>query len=425
MPETPQPFQQGTAFGPQKQISGQLIRISDRDGVNNIENGNIVYVLCSEIQANTVIFFNELVKSGAAAILCDTIGETDHGVLLANEHGVPCFSDIPQSISKYEGEIMTVEGDSLYLGAPVSKETSTEIPHENRFPDTNTEIKINLGFPKALNRHPKLSEVSDGVGFMRLEFVLLDVLQNIHPKEYINRFGREELETQLADRIEPVLEVYSDPVWIRTDDFTRSQLAEMERGDRYEETEKNPMLGWRGIARSIERPTLYNVQLGAISRLLERGHENIGLFPPMTRFPSEYIEWRSRAEDAGLSELSYGTMIETPAAALTFREFTEYIDFVVFGSNDLTQFTLAIDRGNKHLSPKFDEKETAVLKLFEHVISIAKEEGIVTCIGGRAASDEALGQELLSFGIDALSVNPDPTTLAKTHQFVNRFEHKN
>jgi pyruvate,water dikinase len=124
----------------------------------------------------------------------------------------------------------------------------------------------------------------------------------------------------------------------------------------------------------------------------------------------------------GVTDVSFGVMVETPAAALTFEKFVDHVDFVVFGSNDLTQFTLAIDRNNERLRTKFDERSEAVLTLFEQVIDIAADNGVETCIGGQAASDKALAEQLISFGIDALSVNPDLRTISETRRFVAEME---
>lgn len=415
-------LQVGTSLGTKKRVSGTLRTIQNQKSAQIIDEGDIAYIPSDADAKNNVILFYDLAKSGVNAILCEDIERTDHGVLLANELGIPCISGLPPKLTSNNNEIITVIDNKVYSGDCFESETY-QLSHDNlSFPDCDTKIKINLGFPEVLKREPNIAETSDGVGFMRVEFLLLDLLNNVHPREYIERHSRKKLEDNLADRIEPVVDTYSEHVWIRTDDFAVPHLKQMEGGEKFEDQEDNSMMGWRGVSRSIDDTLLYDIQVQAIKQLINRGYENIGLFPPMTRFYSEYIDWKSYAEDAGLTDLSFGIMVETPAAALTFENFVEEIDFVVFGSNDLTQFTLAIDRNNNKLQSKYNEKEDAVLKLFERVISISDENGIKTCIGGQAASDEELARELISYGIDGLSVNPDLETISKIRSAVSKIE---
>jgi pyruvate,water dikinase len=115
-------------------------------------------------------------------------------------------------------------------------------------------------------------------------------------------------------------------------------------------------------------------------------------------------------------------MVEAPAAALTIEDFVQDIQFVVFGSNDLTQFTLAIDRNNPHLIEMFNEKEKAVLKLMKMVIDVCNRYNIETTIGGQAGSDEEMVDILLSYGISGVSVNPDPWTVDRVRRFIESKE---
>ncbi|WP_254824664.1 putative PEP-binding protein [Haloglomus halophilum] len=416
------PIQSGLSLGPAKRLSGRLVCINDHQDLGDISEGDIAYIGRRANKTNNVVLFYDIIRSGAQALLCENIGRTDHGIVLAKELNIPCLSDISRSIEQFEGEILTLRTDEVYLGKRFVDESFQPVHSNLSYPETDTTVAINLGFPEVIARRQALPDITDGVGFMRLEFVLLDILDNTHPKAYIRRHGREQLVAELATRIEPVLEAYESSVWIRTDDFSVRQLRKMDGGSQYEQPEENPMLGWRGVSRSIAEPTLYDVQLDAIRRLSDRGHQNIGLFPPMTRFPGEYDDWKSRAIEAGLDAISFGVMVETPAAALTFEAFVDDISFVVFGSNDLTQFTLAIDRNNNRLQSKYDETSAALLSLFERVISIANEYDIKSCIAGQAAANESLVADLLSFGIDILSVNPDYKTVADTRQFTAQLE---
>lgn len=417
-----QPIQVGRSLGPSRLVTGRLNVIMSENNISQIKDGDVTYIPTFVSTENNVVLFYKLAKSGVGAILCEKIERTDHGVLLVNELNIPCISDISHNIRDYDGNLVTCRGNEIYIGDGSDFNLKKTSKNDLSFPRSQTEIKINLGFPEVLKQQPGLSNVTEGVGFMRLEFLLLDILENLHPREYVNRYGSETLEDQLAERIEPVVQAYSAPVWIRTDDFAVTHLRQMEFGKNYESKESNSMLGWRGISRSIDDPFLYDIQISAITKLTDLGYENIGLFPPMTRLPSEYVEWKTRAEEAGATDISFGLMVETPAVALTIEQFINDIEFVVFGSNDLTQFTMAIDRSNEKLQPKFDEKQDAVIELFRKVIDASRKNNIKTCIGGQAASDPVLVHKLIDLGIDSLSVNPDFNTISNVMKLVVEIE---
>lgn len=421
----PSSLVKGISLGPDRIVSGTLRTASSGkniDNSNKIQEGDVVYILNANEEYNNIVFFYELFEAGAAGFISSDIGRTDHRVVLANELGIPFVSGVESSIIDYCGSVVTIHGDTIYEGKVSENKTLFPVLDSLTIPETETRIKINLGFPQLIDRKPEIAKLTSGVGFMRLEFILLKILEGVHPHEYVDRHGKGKLAEEIANHIEPVLAAFEDPVWMRTDDFSVPQLKSMTGGDTREGFEENPMLGWRGIARSIEDPILIEEQFRAVSRLLDWGYDNIGLFPPMTRFSREYRKWKAAALSHDLESISFGVMIETPSAALTFEQFVDDVSFVVFGSNDLTQFTLAIDRSNKYLSSKFDEKEDAVLLLFERVISIANKNNIETYIGGQAGSDQYLVRALWKRGITGFSVVPDVRTIAETKSLLKNLE---
>jgi pyruvate,water dikinase len=385
----------------------------------DVTDGDVVYFPEAPDRGDAVPLFHAVIRRGAAGLLCERVGRGDHGAILANELGVPCVSGIDRRITSRAGEVVTVAGDSVFSGArEVDPDPGPAL--ERRAGATDERLMINLGFPEVIERKPELVGAADGVGFMRLEFLMLEVLDGQHPLDYLQEHGRAALAGELADRLRPVVRAFGDrPVRVRTDDFSVPQLASLTAESPRETDEANPMLGWRGIARSIEEPALLEAEFSALRSLLEEGYENVGVFPPMTRFPEEYDRWKSIAERVGVGDASLGLMVETPAAALTIEEFVDDVEFVIFGSNDLTQFTLAIDRGNPKLEPKFDESRTAVLRLMRRVIDVCTDHGIESSIGGEAASDPELASRLLEFGISGFSVNPDARTLDRMHRLLS------
>jgi pyruvate,water dikinase len=119
---------------------------------------------------------------------------------------------------------------------------------------------------------------------------------------------------------------------------------------------------------------------------------------------------REEMRAAGLDpeETTWGTMIETPASALTIGDIVESgVDFVSFGTNDLTQYTLAVDRNNERIADRYDATHPAVLSLITRVVETCREHGVKTSICGEAGSDPEMIEHLVTAGIDSISVNVD------------------
>ncbi|MFQ5711006.1 MAG: putative PEP-binding protein [Candidatus Geothermarchaeales archaeon] len=405
---------------------GRLKCVNSLEDIEEVRGGDIVLIPRDAYEGDNLLPFYRCIKGGAVGILTERGGKADHGAVAAKELGIPCIVNFDASVdlSSLEGEDVVIRGGEMYRGV---EDLSLETPERKmgKTPETRAKVRINLGFPEVIDMHPKLLDLADGVGFMRLEFVMLDILDNEHPLQYVDRMGQEALAEHLSRRIKPVVREFGErgkTVWIRTDDFSTSQLMQMRGGEAFEVEEQNPMLGWRGIRRSIDEPRFIHPQFQALRFLVDEGHHNMGVFPPMTRVIDEYLAWRGIAEDLGLRDVDYGLMVETPSSALTFEDFVGHVDFMIFGSNDLIQFTLAIDRSNVRLQDLFDERRKAVLKLMEMVINHCRENNIESCIGGQGGSNPDLMRTLLGFGISGTSVNPDIETVAMMRDCIAAFE---
>ena len=188
--------------------------------------------------------------------------------------------------------------------------------------------------------------------------------------------------------------------------------------DKYEDylgldREENPALGYRGIRISLRRPEILKTQLRALLRAAVYG--NIKIIYPMVVSTDEIMKIKA-VMDETIKELDsegytyrvpdQGVMIETPAAALISDEIAELVDFVSIGTNDLTQYTLAMDRQNAMLDNIFDPKHKAILKLIKIVADNAHKAGIRVGICGELAADVELTEEFINMGIDVLSVAP-------------------
>jgi phosphoenolpyruvate-protein kinase (PTS system EI component) len=173
-------------------------------------------------------------------------------------------------------------------------------------------------------------------------------------------------------------------------------------------SEANPFLGQRGIRLSLEHRELLRDQLTAMCETARRFPVDI-MFPMLTT-PGELIEARQVLTDAagpgGLPDgLRVGTMIEVPAAALKLEAFVPYVDFVSIGTNDLTQYAMAAERGNGAVASLSDPLDPGVLRLIDHVCRSARGK-IDVAVCGEAASDELAVPVLAGLGIHELSVSP-------------------
>ena len=146
---------------------------------------------------------------------------------------------------------------------------------------------------------------------------------------------------------------------------------------------------------------------------------------PLVTNPSEVRKVKELAREIGLElgkDVEFGVMVETPAAALIIEDIIkEGIDFVSLGTNDLTQYTIAIDRNNELVAKYYRENHPAVLKLIEHVIRTCKKYGVKTSICGQAGSRPSMVEKLVRWGIDSISANIDAIdtirkTVARTEQ---------
>jgi phosphoenolpyruvate-protein phosphotransferase (PTS system enzyme I) len=177
--------------------------------------------------------------------------------------------------------------------------------------------------------------------------------------------------------------------------------------------EENPALGLRGIRLCFARPEIFKTQLRAIYRAAAFGSVSV-MFPMIIsraelrrcREIAEEVRGELEREGKTIGRLQFGAMIETPAAALAAEELAHEVDFFSVGTNDLTQYTLAVDRQNPEVGQYCDTHHPALLKLLQFVVDAAHQAGIWAGICGELAADSALTKTFLQMGYDELSVAP-------------------
>ena len=241
-----------------------------------------------------------------------------------------------------------------------------------------------------------LNNDAAGIGLFRSEFIYLE--RDTYPTE----------EEQFSIYRKVAESMAGKPVIIRTLDIGADKQAEYFNLGK----EENPALGLRAIRICLQRPEIFKTQLRALYRASAYG--NISIMYPMITSVSEVdrikdIEQEVKEELArdgiSIGNPKTGIMIETPAAVMISRELAKKVDFFSIGTNDLTQYTLAIDRQNSNLDEFYDSHHPAVLEMIRMVVENAHKEGIWAGICGELGADTTLTSEFISMGVDELSVS--------------------
>ncbi|MDD3085595.1 MAG: phosphoenolpyruvate synthase [Candidatus ainarchaeum sp.] len=269
--------------------------------------------------------------------------------------------------------------------------------------DLSIKVKVNVALPDAAESASATK--ADGVGLLRAEHMITS--SGIHPAEYIRQNKDVELKDNVKKGIRVVAEKFSGPVWFRTFDARSDEYKELIGGEK-EPKEENPMIGWHGIRRDLDEDRMLKTQLVAIKELYKEGIKNVGVMLPFLISLEELMGAKKIMREVGLpSEVEIGVMIETPASVWIIDELIPHINFVSFGTNDLTQLTLGIDRNNERVQKSFSELHPAILRQLEYVIKKCKVAGVTTSICGQAASNPDMVKKLIWYGIDSVSANID------------------
>ena len=274
-------------------------------------------------------------------------------------------------------------------------------------------VKVNVALPDAAEAAAKTN--ADGVGLLRAEHMITS--SGKHPAEFIRNGETEELTKVIKEGVKKVASLFKGkPVWYRTFDARTDEFRGLEGGEN-EPKEDNPMLGWHGIRRDLDMPELLRAQFRAIKELHSEGLDNVGIMLAFVQSAEEVKAAKKIATEEGLEpgkKTQFGVMVETPAAVWGIDEILEEgIDFVSFGTNDLTQLTLGVDRNNEHIQKIFTELHPAVLRSIRHVIKKCRKKNVLTSICGQAGSKPEMVKHLVEFGIDSISANIDAVKIVR------------
>jgi pyruvate,water dikinase len=361
-----------------------------------------------------------------AAIVTDEGGMTCHAAIVSRELGTPAVVGTRNATTILKpGQMITVDGEKgqVFEGAIKTPESHVESPAAAGTTTgliTATSVKVNVSIPEAAGRAAATG--ADGVGLLRIEHLILGL--NRTPGWFIANGKEEEFVQELYNGIKIVLDAfYGKPVWVRTLDAPTDEFRNMAGGES-EPSEHNPMLGWRGIRRDLQSPEQFRLQVEAFKRLWEQGYDNLGIMFPMVSHPQEFIGARNMMREWGVDveRATLGIMIEIPSSVLMIEDFIRAgIRFASFGTNDLIQYTLAIDRNNENVASMYQPKHPAVLALIDSAIRVCRTHGIECSICGQAGSEPPMVRWLVEHGITSVSANIDAVvkireTVARTEQ---------
>lgn len=385
-------------------------------GIRDIEIGKVApgtVLVCKDL---TPSMTSQIVKENVAGIITEIGGPTSHSAILARALEIPAVLSVPGIVDLVEDKDTAIvdgtagdvfinpEGDVLsqYI---IKRENFIKKKEElKKFIGKETltadgdklEIYCNIGTPKDAKKAMECD--GEGVGLFRSEFLFMDNTHLPTEEEQFEAY-KEALET-----------MEGRTVIIRTLDIGGDKdIPYMDF-----EKEENPFLGFRAVRYCLAHEDMYRVQLRAITRASAFGKAKI-MVPLVTTVDEvrrvkklvAEIKDELRAEGIAFDEnIEVGCMVETAAASVIADLLAKEADFFSIGTNDLTGYTMAVDRGNAKVAYLYSAFQPAVLRSIRQIIKAGKEEGIPVGMCGEAAADPLMIPLLMSFGLDEYSVNP-------------------
>lgn len=392
----------------------------------------------SLLPAGTILMAQDLTPSVTAGInpanvtgiVTELGGRTSHSAILSRALEIPAVVAAAGILSEVkDGDELILDGETGEIF--VNPDSSLRAEYEQKrsvylqekeelkkyigMPSTTkdgvtVEVAANIGKPEDVDR--VLAYDGEGIGLFRTEFLFMD--RNEMPTE----------EEQFEAYKKAAVAMKGKPVIIRTLDIG----GDKEIPYMGLKKDENPFLGYRAIRFCLDRKDdIYRPQLRALLRASAFG--NIKIMVPMVTCIEEYREARALVTDimkeldekgiAYNKEIQVGIMVETAAASLMADVFAKEVDFFSIGTNDLTQYTMSVDRGNDKVSYLYSTFNPAVLRSIRHIIECGRNEGIMVGMCGEAASDPLMIPLLLAFGLNEFSMSA--SAILKARKYITEY----
>jgi pyruvate,water dikinase len=342
-------------------------------------------------------------------IIAETGGMTSHIAIVARELGIPAVLGVTDATTILsQGEMISLDGDSGEIRILKATETENDnTPLTSPTPAINTkpfatnypiatQLYVNLSQPQS-SLHPTISWV-DGLGILRSELMLLDLFSTKPAREWINDSEKNIFIEYLRDSICHFAKTFTPrPIFYRSLDWCSPRMG------------INPFLGRRGTYNYLIDPALFDLELQALVKAVDRGYHNINLILPFVRSIEEFNFCRRRIEQIGLSDrqsFQLWIMVEVPSVIFQLEEYVKAgVQGIAIGSNDLTQLLLGIDRESSDIGKHFNILHPAMLKALEQLITMANKLNIpATFLASTTAEHPHLIELLIEWGITAISV---------------------
>lgn len=396
-----------------KDISERLVTVLSGNNGSGNDFSEPVIILADDLAPSETV---QLDKDKVLAFVTRQGSSNSHTAILARTMNIPALIGVDVDVdTKYNGVKAVVDG---FTGEfIIEPDAQTEQKKEERRQE-ELEKKALLQQMKgqenvtldgqAINLYANIGNVEDvasvlqndagGIGLFRSEFLYLE--SNDYPTE----------EEQFAKYRQVVETMHGKKVIIRTLDIGADKQVDYFNMDK----EENPALGYRAIRICLDRKEIFRTQLRALFRASAYGKLSI-MFPmiisvnEVKQIKAMVEEVKAELREQGIAysdDVELGIMIETPASVMISDQLAKEVDFFSIGTNDLTQYTLAIDRQNPKLDPIYDPHHPAVLRMIKTVVDNAHANGIWAGICGELGADLELTETFLAMGLDELSVSP-------------------
>lgn len=395
-----------------RDISERLLTILEGKQDSKLEADEPVIILAQELAPSETV---QMDKDKILAFVTVQGSANSHTAILARTMGIPALVHTDTQVKEVlNGKRAIVDGFAGVLYLEPDEETLQKMRKKQAKEEEKKKLLLELKGKKdvTLDGHEimlyanignakdlalVLENDASGIGLFRSEFIYLK------SKDYPTENEQFQIYKSVAEAMG------GKKVIIRTLDIGADKKA-----DYFSlESEENPALGYRAIRICLNEPEIFKTQLRAILRAGVYG--NIAVMYPMITSASEVRQIKQLMEEAkkeldrqqiAYADVKQGIMIETPAAVMISGELAKEVDFFSIGTNDLTQYTLAVDRQNPKLDAFYDPHHPAVLRMINLVIENAHKAGIWAGICGELGADTELTKEFLAMGVDELSVSP-------------------
>ena len=395
-----------------KDISERLVSVLNGASRQQMDADEPVIVMAVDLAPSETV---QMDKDKVLSFVTTQGSVNSHTAILARTMSIPALIGVDMPLdAELEGKFAIVDGDNgtVYIDpsedvlaqmqekkeqAEEKKQLLQQLKGKETITKDGKKIKLYANIGNSKDLAMVLQNDAEGIGLFRSEFLYLEK-EDYPTEEEQFKIYKTAVETMAGKR-----------VIIRTLDIGADKQCDYFKMEK----EENPALGYRAIRICLTQPEIFKTQLRAIFRASYYG--NIGVMYPMIisvaevqRIHAIVDEVKAELDAQGLpyGDVEQGIMIETPAAVMMSAELAKEVDFFSIGTNDLTQYTLAIDRQNPKLDDFYDSHHPAILRMIQMVIDNGHKEGCWVGICGELGADTTLTETFLKMGIDELSVSP-------------------